>query len=222
MNSRNIIGVIIILVGVGFFFSQLDIFDFGSIIGDWWPLLIMGFGIYKISQDKASMIFGIFIFIVGAIFLSLELNLIPGDFWSYFWPLILILAGASLLSGRAAKRGNNVRSDDEINVIAIFGGSNQIINNDNFRGGTATAIFGGSEVDLRQADIISGEAQMELFAAFGGIEIKVPEHWKIEAHGIPILGAMDNKTRQMIDDTKDVPVLKLKYTVMFGGIDVKN
>jgi len=43
------------------------------------------------------MFFGIILIVVGAIFLAQNLNLISGDVWGTFWPIILIALGAGLL-----------------------------------------------------------------------------------------------------------------------------
>ena len=43
------------------------------------------------------MFFGIILIVVGAIFLAQNLNLISGDVWGTFWPIILIALGAGVL-----------------------------------------------------------------------------------------------------------------------------
>ncbi|MCX6784757.1 MAG: DUF5668 domain-containing protein [Candidatus Komeilibacteria bacterium] len=47
------------------------------------------------------MIFPWVIIILGVIFLLQNLNILPPGFWSYFWPIILIAIGLSMLSKRS-------------------------------------------------------------------------------------------------------------------------
>ena len=47
--------------------------------------------------------FGLFLIIVGLLFLLQEFGWIQGGFWGYFWPIVIILFGLSLLK---KKNGN--------------------------------------------------------------------------------------------------------------------
>ena len=68
--------------------------------------------------------------------------------------------------------------------MAILGGVNRGNNSRDFRGGDLTAIIGGCEIDLRQA-AINGEAAIDMFAMWGGIEMKVPEDWAVASRVTP-------------------------------------
>lgn len=41
--------------------------------------------------------FGLFLVVLGAFFLLDEMGLIKGDFWGYFWPLLLIIIGLNIM-----------------------------------------------------------------------------------------------------------------------------
>ena len=72
---------------------------------------------------------------------------------------------------------------------------------------------------MRGTNISDGEAYVELTAMFGGINLLVPQDWKVEVTGIPIFGGWENKT--ILNTNPDAPVLKVKCFVAFGGIEVK-
>ena len=108
-----------------------------------------------------------------------------------FWPLLLVFAGGvvvwqSIRGPRAARWAAN---DAVVNAIAILSGVNRGSSAREFRGGELTAFMGGCEIDLRQA-AINGEAVIDVFAMWGGIEIRVPENWTVIGRVTPIMGGL--------------------------------
>jgi len=41
--------------------------------------------------------FGLILVILGILFLFEEMGIIQGDFWGYFWPIILIVVGLNIM-----------------------------------------------------------------------------------------------------------------------------
>jgi predicted membrane protein len=107
-----------------------------------------------------------------------------------------------------------------VSGFALLGGVNRRCVSQDFRGGSLTAIMGGCELDLRHASISSGQAVIDTFAFWGGIEIKVPQEWTVVVQGTPILGAFDDKTVRVGGDGSKV--LVIKGVALMGGVDVKN
>ena len=84
--------------------------------------------------------------------------------------------------------------------MAILSGVNRGNNSPAFRGGDLTAVMGGCEIDLRQA-AINGDATIDVFAMWGGIEIRVPGNWTVAFHVTPDLGGVEDKTRPSLGST---------------------
>jgi len=57
---------------------------------------------------------------------------------------------------------------------------------------------------------------------FGGVDVLVPEGWKVIDRGVPILGGFVNKTIPPAANDSDVPTLRVHYVTFCGGIDIKN
>lgn len=121
---------------------------------------------------------------------------------------------------------SNVYSPDNLDVNVFFSGSSNQITSNSFRGGDVNVIFGGSELDFRSADLADEVVNIEVNAIFGGVEIYIPYNWQVEVYGTPVFGGVSNKTRY---DGKYNPnniikprTLKINYTVIFGGIEIKN
>jgi hypothetical protein len=78
----------------------------------------------------------------------------------------------------------------------------------------------GCEVDLRYATMPEGgEAVIDAFAFWGGVEIKVPEDWEVVNRVSAFMGGVDNKTRPLPNATRRLVVTG---TAIMGGIEVKN
>jgi hypothetical protein len=54
--------------------------------------------------------------------------------------------------------------------------------------------MGGVELDLRRVEVPAGIASVDVVAFWGGIEIKVPPGWMVDARVVPLGGVFDNKT----------------------------
>jgi predicted membrane protein len=79
--------------------------------------------------------------------------------------------------------------------------------------------MGGCEIDLSKASIEEGEAVINTFALWGGIEITVPADWTVETRGTAILGGFDDTSRRPDDDGKKLIVTGI---ALMGGVEVKN
>ena len=106
-----------------------------------------------------------------------------------------------------------------MSVMAIMGGVTRGNNSRAFRGADVFAFMGGCELDLRKA-AINGEAVIDVFAMWGGIEIRVPEDWTVVSHVVPLMGGVDDKTRP--PQTATAHRLTLRGFVLMAGVEIKN
>lgn len=219
MHTRFWTGLIFLLFGLGFLFHQLDVWDFPAILGNWWPLILIVIGIVQLTnRTNASWIPGFLFIIVGGLFLInqwIDLNI-----GAIIWPLIFIFIGLVIIFSRG-KKNKPVSSENAIDTFALFSGTEIISQAKHFEGGSATAIFGGSDIDLRDAVVPEDGATLELTTIFGGISIKPPENARVEISGLPIFGGWENKTRKYVNE-HELPVLHLKCLTICGGVEVKD
>jgi predicted membrane protein len=111
-------------------------------------------------------------------------------------------------------------SNSFVSAMAVLGSVERRNNSQDFRGGSATAVMGGCEIDLRAAGIAPGrEPVLEVFAMWGGIEIIVPPDWTVVSHVDPILGGFEDSTLPPKEEKKRFIV---RGTVVMGGIEVTN
>jgi len=115
---------------------------------------------------------------------------------------------------------SDISSDSIISAMAVLGSVSRRNNCQDFRGGSATAFLGGCEVDLRGASITKPhEPVLEVFAMWGGIELRVPPDWTVVSHVDPIMGGFEDATQPPKDGSKRLVV---RGSVVMGGIEVTN
>ena len=114
-------------------------------------------------------------------------------------------------------------SNSDFNYTAIFGGGKRRIESKEFRGGSAVAVFGGYNIDLRDAGMAGESATIDVNALFGGMDIRVPDTWKVEVRASAIFGGVDDKTvpPRTTAGVKP-PLLIVTGFAAFGGIVVKS
>jgi len=193
----------------------------------WWPLILIGAGVNQLSKGPVSKTSGITLIVIGALFQMRTLHIITVSLVRFFWPAIIIAIGVSMLMPRTLKKENHEFTKSEINEdvvdnLALFSSVKSRNLSKNFRGGSLVALFGGIELDLRDAYILNTGARIDVTAAFGGVNIIVPPEWKVVVKGIPAFGGWSNKTRGKNYVNPEAPVLTLQCFVAFGGVDIKN
>jgi hypothetical protein len=107
-----------------------------------------------------------------------------------------------------------------ITVFAILGGVERRIRSEIFRGADLTAIMGGCELDLREAQMGGDEAQVSAFALWGGIEIRVPKDWTVVNESTALMGGVEDATRPPRGSGR--PRVVVRGFALMGGIEIKN
>lgn len=227
--DRFIPAIILIGIGVLFLLNNLHLVYFHDIFR-YWPAILIAVGLVKLidaASNEGRIVGGILVGI-GGIFMAQSLGYLTVGLFD-LWPVILIGVGVWLLVQRAFTWPpvHNESSPElkagKIHEAAVFGGGKRNIAEPDFRGGKVDAVFGGFEIDLRRSAIVGESAELEINAVFGGVEIRIPEHWRVEMKGAGVFGGYSDETRQ--PSPAEFPVIKrliLKGGAVFGGVVVKN
>jgi predicted membrane protein len=222
-------GVLLTLVGTIFLLDNLGIIN-GAHLFRFWPMLLIIAGAFNIV-DRERRSWGFVLLVVGT-FLQLNQLGLAHFSWAAFWPIILIAVGLFVmwnsLTSRKSPPASSAPGGDPrttVNGAAIFSGLERRVTTQDFQGGHVTAIFGGIELDLSEANIQGDEATLEVNAIFGGAEIRIPNSWQVSYCGSPVFGGVEDKTRVRSSDEASgskTKVLNITGTVMFGGLEIKN
>jgi predicted membrane protein len=223
ISSQLLLGLFIIAAGILFTLDNLEVLD-ARVYLRYWPVALIAIGLVRFQQARGGGgLTGAVLFMAAGTWLLLEsLGIIAVSVWQ-LWPMLLVLFGVSLvwqgIRGRRCRSGRSTDANATISGVAVLSGVTRGNNSRNFRGGELTAVMGGCDIDLRQA-AIDGEAVIDVFAMWGGIELRVPEDWTVVGRVVPILGGFEDKTRA--PHSAGAHRLILRGFAIMGGIEVKN
>jgi Domain of unknown function (DUF1707) len=112
--------------------------------------------------------------------------------------------------------GQNPDSDK---MIAIFGGVTRSGRWRVRKNIQALALFGGMDLDLRNAIFEAPVVEISGFWCFGGLDIKVPEGIDVRDQTAGVFGGTD--IRDIGDPAPGAPTLVIKGMTLFGGVTVR-
>jgi len=227
-NKRIIIGLVFITLAALLFADNFDFmpWNWERYIFTWQSILIV-IGLISLAKNE-SRTTGIILIAIGAFFLVAKIYAFPYGIRHLFWPTILAVVGILLIvrrnerhhvfSGRA-----EVNTEDMIDDMAIFGGSEQKVKSRNFKGGKITNIFGGSSFDMLDAQLAPGQNVLDVFCMFGGSKFIVPADWKVRVDVTAIFGGFADKRKSIsTSETSYDREFIIKGVVLFGGGEIKN
>lgn len=224
-SGRIFWGFVLILVGALFLLDRMGRLDFGELIGRYWPLLIIAAGVWHLVANRfRDVVGGLFLIAIGAMFQLGKLELLSRSAWHYIWPTAIIVLGLWVLAGAFRRQaGPKIPSskEDALDAFAIFSGLERRVESQNFRGGKATALLGGMELDFSQVRLAEGKATIELSAILGGIDVRVPRHIRVELDGSPVLGGIENK-HVYSPGPGGEQTLYIRATAVLGGVEIKD
>jgi hypothetical protein len=84
---------------------------------------------------------------------------------------------------------------------------------------TAVAVMGGVEIDLTDAKFVERITTIQVFAFWGGVEIRVPADVHVQVDGIGFMGAFEDKSMGL--PSPDRPIVRVTGFAMMAGVEVK-
>lgn len=234
-KSKVLAGIIILAFGILFLLMRL-----GFEIPFWifsWKIILIAIGVVALYKHKFKHFGGYVLIAVGSVFLINDFY--PGTIdASLLFPILIIAFGLmmvakslNLFNDKKKSRRNrhvifdgdmDITSEDFIESTTFFGGTSKNIVSKNFSGGEFITAFGGTEINLSQADM-QKPAILQATTAFGGIELIIPSNWQVKSEITTIFGSVEDKrtiiSDSLVDENK---TLILKGTCVFGGVEIQS
>ncbi|HTR98031.1 MAG TPA: DUF5668 domain-containing protein [Candidatus Acidoferrales bacterium] len=224
LNGRLIFGVTLAGLGVLWTLDNLGVANAHEILR-WWPSLLLAYGLMKLTGVGfgRQTFSGAFFSLVGGLLLADQLRWLHVG-WGVLWPLFLIVIGIQIVTrtARAPRlEGPGGDSQEWIRAAAFMGGATRRSLSTALRGAELSAVMGGIELDLREAKPADQRVVVDVFAWWGGIEIVVPDDWRIEAEVTPVLGAFEDQ-REAVTADETTGTLVLRGLVIMGGVVLRD
>jgi hypothetical protein len=173
--------------------------------------------------NAPHLVLGLCFIALGAALLLDRLGIVDIQQTMAFWPLALVLLGASLIvqavrggstRGQAfpvggviwlilialvvthvfERRTESASQGDALSVFAMLSGDRRVSPAGEFQSADMTSFMGGTVLDLRQAIIPAGQtAVVDVFALMGGAVIHVPLDWQVTIDTTTIMGGVNDE-----------------------------
>lgn len=189
-NYGNLLfGLLVVIVGLALLTNNLGWTDLSimALLFKYWPVFVIvgGIGLLLNHGSKGEIVSGIVILLLGAALMLRNLGYIHfslATLFRLFWPILLIVMGVAILTGRRSSGKSN---------LAFMGGIDRTKSAWNLEETAFVAVMGGIELDFRLAEIPEGITVIDLTTIMGGIEVKVPKDIEVECNGVAILGGVE-------------------------------
>ncbi|MFG2403831.1 DUF1707 domain-containing protein [Streptomyces brevispora] len=132
------------------------------------------------------------------------------------------VAAGQHLTGSMARWSDRVgKPATSAGAFAFWGGFRRRGNWTVGRKFTAFAMWGGGEIDLREADFEEREVVIRCFTIMGGMQVTVPPDLNVEVRGIGIMGGFGESTKDEGIPAPDSPRVRVTGFALMGGVGVE-
>jgi predicted membrane protein len=237
-RGRVFAGFVIIVAAALFFIKEL-----GYFIPSWvftWPTLLIVIGLISGVKHNFRHPAWMILVAIGGIFLAGDL-ITAFSFDRFKIPIILFIVGLIMIfkprnryKHYAKYRFKNCRrnwnvgadetiynsSDDFILLNNVFAGTKKNVISKDFKGGEINNTFGGCELNLMQADIVT-EAVITMHQHFGGIKLIVPSNWVVKSDVVCVFGGIEDE-RPGVNAAGAIhtKTLVLRGRVFMGAVEI--
>jgi hypothetical protein len=223
VTGRLVVGLVIVAIGAAFLLDELRIADASRVLR-WWPVLTLVYGLMMLAGFccRRHVAGGLLVSFFSGWLLLERLDVVHRSPWE-FWPLVIVVLGASMVIAALRGPASAARLEEgasTLRAFALWSGSGRKVVSEDFRGGEITAIMGGHDIDLRPAKIAGGTAVIDVFVWWGGVDIRVPQDWKVTNGALALLGGVDDKTRAPEGEAKGH--LVIRGLIVMGGVELRN
>lgn len=231
-GDKRWFGFAIVIVGIIILLKKLEVIPYFNFHNNW-PYYVIAIGLIIGIKNKFRHNAWWILILIGAASLLRHTELYNGIYLSHIMlPAILIIIGLLLILRPPSKKKGisqcsppTITSENDLLFVNVtFGGRKEIVTSKNFKGGDVNTTFGGTEINLMQADTPDDTISLNVKVSFGEVEIIIPSHWEVKNDIAPTFGNVeDHRTfHNTSTNNEDKKILKLTGSCSFGSIEIKS
>ena len=214
-------GVIFIIIGLILGLNAVGITNIDIFFEGWWTLFIIVPSVVSIAKNYKDASAYIWLIIGIALLLATQGIIDMSIIGKLILPAVLVAIGVGIIfkdtvSSKVNSKIDELNKSNKEEFYATFSGQKLNFAGDDFNGVSLNAIFGGIDLDLKNANIVEDKI-INATSVFGGINILVPENINIQVKSTSIFGGVNNKTK----NKEEQPTIYVKAFCLFGGVDIK-
>ena len=222
-GSRIALGTFVVLIGVILLLSRVGFFFFPFHV---WPLILIAIGIYSGIKHHFRHLGSWVLIILGVLFTIPRFAVFGVMSTHLVAPILLIAFGVFLILRPCRRHFRDyakefaTTDDDSINLDVSFGERTSVVTSKNFKGGFIGNTFGETKLNLLQADS-QEPIVLDLKVSFGAVEIIVPSHWDVEFQVSNSFASVEDKRYMRVVQPDEKKLLIIRGNCSFGSISVK-
>jgi hypothetical protein len=215
-----VVGVLIIAAGAILLGGNLGLIDADYVFHHLGPVVLFILGaLCLLRRRHDQVVWGLILMFAGAWGFATQQQWIRVHFWAVFGPVLLVLAGGSVVWRAFHRFAPEGAGDAYIRSFAILSGT-ELRPAVPFQGADLTAVMGGVKLDLSGAPMAGETAVINVFAMMGGIEIFAPRDCEVVVKAISLMGAVEDKRRPAT-----VPATRhliIEGMTIMGSVEIKD
>src|SRR5580658_7908594 len=215
-----IIGILIIAAGAILLGGNLGLIDSHYVFRNFGPVVLFILGAVMLARRRHDQVLlGLVLMFVGAWGFATQQQWIKIHFWAVIGPMMLVLAGGSVVWRAFNRPMPEGVGDAYIRTFAVVSGS-ELRPTLPFEGADLTAVMGGVKLDLSNAPMARETAVIDVYAVMGGTEIYVPRDWDVTVRVVTLMAAVTDKRRP-----STLPASKhliIQGVALMGSVEIKD
>ena len=215
-----LIGALLIGAGAVLLAGNLGLIDAHFVFRNLGPVVLFVVGVALLMRRRHDQVLlGLILMFVGAWGFATQQQWIRIHFWAVIGPLMLVLAGGSVVWRAFNRPSPQGAGDAYIRAFAVFSGT-ELRPTVPFEGADLNAVMGGVKLDLSNAPMAGDTAVIDVFALMGGTEIFVPRDWDVTVKVVTLMGGCADKRRPATGPASRH--LIIQGMAVMGGVEIKD